>query len=228
MPLRDNLIDLWRLFRPGAYRRDLYNHAYADKAEDHAERVASHEEIDWVAAHPAATRVLDIGCNTGRPLNRLCTHWNARGAGVDINTEAVQRAQSELPQYDFSHYAGAELPHSDGDFAHVMIHHVLGHVGDPALTLREAHRVLEPGGTLSIVTPNSQYKQWQGLLNLLRGFQPDVTVLRYYSCDSLEQALRDAGFQVETLTTAGVVPELVPGPWADNARLRVMAWARRV
>lgn|GEM_PF-3712951 len=226
--LWNNLVDLKRVFLSGSFRRERFDGPYADKAEVHAGRDASHAEVDWVArARPPAASVLDIGCNTGRPLARLCRAWGAAGTGSDVNPCAVARARCDFPQLAFFENPGEQLPFADACFEHAMIHHVLGHVASPERTLAEALRVLVPGGTLSVVTPNAFYKLWQFPMNLLRNFPPDVTVLRYYSPASLGRELRKAGFRVEQILTSGISPALCPAPLTPGAKLRVVALARR-
>src|SRR5690606_34823971 len=99
MNLKANLADFSRIFVPGTYRASRYDEAYADKAERHALNEASRAEIDWVAAvrEPAA-EVLDLGCNTGLPLERLCTAWQAAGTGLDVSEAAINRARRNLPR----------------------------------------------------------------------------------------------------------------------------------
>ena len=68
-------------------------------------------------------------------------------------TEALLRANDvSLDSIDRS--SGEGLPWADGTFDVVLSYQVLEHVRDPRLTLREAMRVLKPGGRLYFDMPN--------------------------------------------------------------------------
>lgn len=51
---------------------------------------------------------------------------------------------------------GADLPHDDNSVDYVVLHHVLEHFGcgEAGGLIREAHRVLKPGGSLLVFVPN--------------------------------------------------------------------------
>jgi SAM-dependent methyltransferase len=82
-------------------------------------------------------RLLDIGCGT----NQLVRSYGGEGVGVDVHPwEGV-----DLVVEDTAH-----LPFEDARFDTVTIVAALNHIPDRDAVLREAHRVLKPGG--SIVT----------------------------------------------------------------------------
>lgn len=224
----DSCSDFLRVFRPAAYRSELYDRAYTAKADEHALNEASRAEIDWVVGQrPDAGHVVDIGCSTGHPLASMCARWNSGGTGLDVNDLALERARRHHPELSFRKLDGVVTGLDDGCADHVAIHHVLAHVPDPEATLREAHRVLAPGGTLSIISPNARYKIWQFPMNFVGGFQPDVTVLRYYSAGSLRRILERTGFTVQKIETRGPFPDLCPPWFHDAARLRLMVIGRK-
>jgi SAM-dependent methyltransferase len=91
------------------------------------------------------------------------------GAGAGFALDAIQRPGSFLVGVDPSEAAtrlirdagyrsvraaGSALPLASGCSSAVLLLDVLAHVGSPRRTLAEAARVLRPGGTLVIKTPN--------------------------------------------------------------------------
>jgi ubiquinone/menaquinone biosynthesis C-methylase UbiE len=222
----DNLVDFKRLFIEGRYRLSRYAATYAEKAERHALNEASREELDWVISRKQeAEYVLDLGCNTGIPLKKLCQAWHSRGSGLDVNIQALEKARQTLPELDFFHLQGERFPFEDASFDHVACHHVIGHVPCPEKTLAEIYRILKTKGTLSIITPNRLYKFWQMPFNLLHDFAPDSSVLRYYSPSSLHYLLKKASFQLQNMETFGAFPKVCPPLFQGDSRLRLMLWA---
>ena len=89
-----------------------------------------------------------------------------------------------------------------------MIHHVIGHVENPESLIIEAKRVLVKNGTISIVTPNWWYKFFQFLFNCYNSFSPDITILRYYSNNILNNLMTKNGFQTHKISNIGPSPNI--------------------
>ena len=96
--------------------------------------------------------VLDIGCGTGANLAELSP--NLRRVGVDLVSEALQftrcRGITSVAQAD-----AVSLPFADESFDAALMLDVLYHAGvrEKATALREARRVLRPGGTIYVNVP---------------------------------------------------------------------------
>lgn len=102
----------------------------------------------------AGLRVLEIGIGMGADLVR----WARAGAtvtGVDLTERAVSITTARLAEEGLDadlRVADAEsLPFADGAFDLVYSWGVLHHTPDPARALREAQRVLAPGGRLKVM-----------------------------------------------------------------------------
>lgn len=103
-------------------------------------------------------RVLDLGAGTGAlsiALKRR--HPEASVVGIDPDPKALARARAKAAQagleIDFREAYGDALPFADASFERVVsslvLHHLTTEVKEAAL--REAHRVLAPGGTLHVL-----------------------------------------------------------------------------
>lgn len=99
---------------------------------------------------------LDVGCNTGYGTMMLATAGR-RVVGVDVSARAIEAAQAAAPdgRPEFLAIDGLALPFADGSFDLVTSFQVIEHVLDPAPYLREIARVLRPGGTFVLTTPNA-------------------------------------------------------------------------
>lgn len=95
-------------------------------------------------------RILDTGCGTGALLAEVGRAFpGARLHGVDLSGSMLRVARKRLGRTAV--LAGArtqELPYPDEAFDAVASVSVLHFVPDPLRALREAFRVLRPGGTL--------------------------------------------------------------------------------
>jgi SAM-dependent methyltransferase len=98
-------------------------------------------------------RMLEIGCGEGANLR----HLESRGAklfGVDFTLEKAGFA-SQTGALTACADAGA-LPFRDGAFDAILIRDLLHHVPDRVGVLREAHRVVRDGGTITVIEPNGR------------------------------------------------------------------------
>jgi SAM-dependent methyltransferase len=106
---------------------------------------------------PRKGSILEVGCGTGGLL-AAATRSGRRIAGVDIALRWLVLAGRRLEDCNLDVplvAAPAErLPWEDGAFSAVVADSVLEHLDDPAAALREWRRVVAPGGTLLIWSPN--------------------------------------------------------------------------
>ncbi len=87
-------------------------------------------------------RVLDLACGTGEILRRLRTEFSCSLAvGIDLFPGHLRHAERPVVCGD-----GLRLPFADASFDLVCVRHVLQALPDPRAMLREAKRVLAPGG----------------------------------------------------------------------------------
>lgn len=99
--------------------------------------------------------MLDLGTGTGRLLEIFAPLYR-RGVGIDMSREMLAVARANL---DKAGIANAQVRHGDiyappvgrDAFDLVTMHQVLHYLGDPQQAIREAARLLRPGGRLLIV-----------------------------------------------------------------------------
>ncbi len=107
-----------------------------------------------LGSDPAGVLV-DLGTGTGRTLELFADHY-ARGIGIDVNQAMLAYARSKLSRAGL---ANAQVRQGDiynlflrDDTADaVVMHQVMHFLSDPARAIREAARILAPGGRLLIV-----------------------------------------------------------------------------
>lgn len=134
-------------FRKNAAHWDKLRSLYVDEAEVEAALLSMLGEAP-IRDH------LDIGTGTGRILSVLAPKVE-HGVGVDQSREMLAVARANLDSAGYSHCAVRhgdlyQLPWPDASFDFITAHQVLHYLDAPGEAIREAARVLRPGGRLVI------------------------------------------------------------------------------
>ncbi len=104
------------------------------------------------AAYPylsAASRVCDLGCGLEMAFLDFAEDKIARGVGIDDQVESGTHGRWQRIHADLR----GRLPLSDAQFDHVVMLAVFEHLAEPESVLREAFRILAPGGSLIMTWP---------------------------------------------------------------------------
>lgn len=113
-----------------------------------------HEVVYGAIAHRCAGAVvLEAGCGEGYGADLLA--GVARTViGLDLDAATVSHAAGRYPRATVARADLADLPVRDGTCDVVVSLQVIEHLRDQERFLRECHRVLRPGGSLMVSTPN--------------------------------------------------------------------------
>lgn len=114
-------------------------------------------ELDAVfrGAVRSGDRVLDVG--SGYSIFFLLGRdWPARITCCDLDSAAMEKMKGLCPGFDWLVSDATALPFADASFDVVYAGEIVEHVGEPRRALAEWNRVLAPGGTLILTTPNRE------------------------------------------------------------------------
>jgi ubiquinone/menaquinone biosynthesis C-methylase UbiE/DNA-binding transcriptional ArsR family regulator len=161
--------------------------------------------------------LVDLGTGTGRMLELFAGRFR-RGLGLDLNPAMLAYARAKLESAGLAHAQVRQgnlydLPLADRSADAVVMHQVLHFLSDPQRAVREAVRVLAPGGRLLIVD-----------------FAPHE--LEFLRDDYAHERLGFAGPLIAQWCAecgAEVVDtrELTPGATGQNGKLTVSLWVAR-
>jgi SAM-dependent methyltransferase len=114
-----------------------------------------------VAARLGPGLVVDIGCGVGDETARLDAP-DRMVVGVDYSAQTAVEAAVEWgpggsggKSVRFAAMDGARLGLRDGVVDHACSSHIIEHFTNPTLHVAELARVLAPGGTAYVITPNA-------------------------------------------------------------------------
>lgn len=158
--------------------------------------------------------LLDLGTGTGRILELFADRFE-QGLGLDLNHSMLTYARGKLVEAGIAHaqvrYGDLySLSLSDACADAVVLHQVLHFLSEPLLAIREAARVLRPGGRIVIVdfAPH-------GLEFLRDAFAHERLG---FGEDQVAQWLADAGLAMRSVTA------LAPRGDAGRDKLTVTLW----
>lgn len=141
------------------------------------------------------TRLLDLGCGTGRFSFPFAVNLNCRVTGADSSPEMLVKAREKDVEHRIAwDVADAQsLIYKDESFDVIFMSHLLHHVDSPARVIRGCYRVLVRGGVILV-----RY----GAIDQIRNdvehtFFPETLTIdedRAISSGMVETWLHEAGF----------------------------------
>ena len=165
-------------------------------------------------------RLLEIGCGAGNLLLQA-TVPGSYPVALDLSMQALTFVRSRLEEtqstptapsgFTCTRAIGESLPFREDSFDCVLLSEVIEHLEAPQTSIREAMRVLCPGGRLLITTPN--YRSFWPLMewavdrmNMAPKMAGEQHISRFHP-SSLKKMLLELGLRMEY---AGSIYSLSP------------------
>jgi SAM-dependent methyltransferase len=140
------------------------------------------------------SRVCDLGCGLEAAFLDYAADRITFGAGVDDQVNECVDGRWQRLRADLR----SPLPFPGGHFDHVVMLAVLEHLTEPEPVLREAHRVLAPGGSLIMTWPGSAVDPILGVMRKLRLISEEMESDEHQKripVGTLQRMLARIGFQ---------------------------------
>ncbi|WP_456477819.1 class I SAM-dependent methyltransferase [Geoglobus ahangari] len=149
-------------------------------------------EVEVKTVPPPSSPSLEIGCGTGRFMQRL-----GIDVGVDISARMLEIARMRGCEVALAD--GSSLPFRSEAFSSIYLIFTLCFLDEPGKVLMEAWRVLRPGGSLvtCIVPLDSGLGKEYSSRN-----SPFYRIARFYREQEVREMLESSGFEVTEVKKA--------------------------
>lgn len=150
---------------------------------------------------PAARRILDLGCGSGKLGASLKRRGDCEVWGVELNPVAAQQAQERLDRVLVADLERLDEELPAGSFDCILCADVLEHLRSPSDLLARCRRWLAPEGDLIASLPNVQHHSViTGLLDGNFNYEPsgllDDDHVRFFTRREIGKLFFRAGFEI--------------------------------
>ncbi|RSN55650.1 methyltransferase domain-containing protein [Actinomadura sp. WAC 06369] len=174
-----------------------------------------------LAIEPGA-RLLDVGCGVGEPAARLVRDHGITAVGISISKRQVERAGERAAaagladRLSFEYADAMDLPFPDASFDIVWALESLHHMPDRWHVIRQAARVLRPGGRLAIGDFLLRGEHGSGADAAARVDLVRQGVLKIVDLDEYLSRIREAGLEPEV---AEDISDRTRPSWGKSAEI---------
>lgn len=163
-------------------------------------------ECRILSQHTFERPLLDIGCGEG--LFAKILFAEPVDTGIDPNPRELSRAR-ELGAYaELIECRGDAIPKPDASYRTILSNSVIEHIPDIKPVLKEAYRLLVPGGRLYLTVPSSHFDEYTWISQCLhffglKGLRSRFSVFfnrfwahyHFYEAERWKDLAQEAGFE---------------------------------
>ncbi|XVQ84299.1 SAM-dependent methyltransferase [Microbispora siamensis] len=193
------LLDIWG---------EEFHHGYWDSEEDRSTIREATARLTRLLVDKTdfrnATAMLDVGCGIGTPAFTVAEVADVQIVGISNNQEQLDEANRKAAERGladrvrFEYADGVALPYADGSFDIVWIFEAIMHMDRPR-ALREAFRVLRPGGRLVVTDHLRTGPMSEADSELVRRHMESMHAGPLLDAKEYRALVREAGFELTEL-----------------------------
>jgi cyclopropane fatty-acyl-phospholipid synthase-like methyltransferase len=177
--------------------RNQFHHGFWNKNTHSLYQAALNENqaIIDLAKIKKNDRVLDAGCGVGSTANYIAEKTGARVTGISLTPNQIKLAKKHpLTNFQVQDYTKTNF--SDNYFDVVYGIESICYASPKSAFLKEAYRILKPGGKLIIADGYlSRLPVTLTEKKLLAGFQTSFSVKKIITYKQMEKEIKSAGFK---------------------------------
>ncbi len=175
------------------------------------------------------SRIVDLGCGTGRFSEPLSDHFQADVVGIDPSENMLEQARrkSSRSTVVFKQASGEKLPVEERSADMVFMSMVFHHLADPEHTAHECYRILRDGGYVCFRNGTIDAIEANPSLRFFRGIRPLIEE-QSVSRSQIKSILEGAGFDT---VAHKVVTQQLSHNWrsfADKIAMRADSFLARL
>jgi 2-polyprenyl-3-methyl-5-hydroxy-6-metoxy-1,4-benzoquinol methylase len=176
-------------------------------------RLEARRVLSWCRRLGDDARIIDVGCGDGFHLGLLREFGKKswRLEGVDNSDRAVAVAERSGAIVHKGSVEQLQLPETSYDLA--ILIQTIEHVADPPAVLTAVYKLLKPGGTVVIVTDNTDSLDFKLFKGRHWGGYHFPRHWNLFSPTTMKMLAQKVGFEVESLKTA-----VSPVNWVYSVR----------
>ena len=175
------------------------------------------------------SRIIDLGCGTGRFTEPLSVHFEAEVIGIDPSEKMLEQARRKNSGsiVSFKQASGGKLPVEECSTDMVFMSMVFHHLPDPEQTMRECHRILRDGGYVCIRDSTLDVIETFPYVRFFSGIR-SIVEEQLISRIQMKSIIEGAGF--DTVTHKAVTHQMSPNwrSFADKMALRADSFVTRL
>ncbi len=173
------------------------------------------------------SRIVDLGCGTGRYSEPLSVHFRADVIGIDPSEKMLEEARKKGSRSTviFKQASGEKLPVEERSTDMVFMSMVFHHLADSGHTAHECHRVLRDGGYVCIRNGTVDAIETFPYVRFFRGIRALIEE-QLVSRNHIESIFEGAGF--DTISHKAITHQISLAAVAERAQTRADSFLTRL
>ena len=149
-----------------------------------------------------ADAVLDVGCGTGYLLMKMSERQEIAGYGIDLEPKMIDVAKRKCPGMHIQVSPSESTPFENGAFDVMTACMAYHHFSDKEGFIKEAARILKPGGYLYIADPCFPFLVRKTINGILRLFK---VAGKFFTAKEIATDFARFGFEFDGVACKGIV-----------------------